>query len=172
MLKVQLNVEPPTQRNLDGPGARAPQRSRFSEPPVTDAGRPVRGRLSSACNCGHGPQRRKTSARTARRRNREYRHLQRRHYCRAPLGPAQCVGAYPTPRRKQQRSRYWFVLQTRGWPNSIPSVNESLISDDGFRKHSLGYQVPRQTGLRFSRKAQIPSWASAAIAFRLITSFV
>jgi len=79
---------------------------------------------------------------------------------------------YPIPRRKEQRSRYWFVLQTRGWPNSIPSVNESLISDYGFRKHSLGYQVPRQTGLRFSRKAQIPSWASAAIAFRLITSFV
>jgi aryl-alcohol dehydrogenase-like predicted oxidoreductase len=74
--------------------------------------------------------------------------------------------------QERTKERYWFVLQTRGWPNSIPSVNEPLISDDGFRRHSLGYQVPRQTGLRFSRKAQIPSWASAAIAFRLITSFV
>ena len=53
-----------------------------------------------------------------------------------------------------------FTLHLTG---IAPLIADSLCRD---------FYLPHQTGLRFSRKAPIPSCASSAIAFWLITSFV
>jgi hypothetical protein len=53
-----------------------------------------------------------------------------------------------------------------------PSLDHNIWYGIAASRLSLAPHFPHQTGLRFSRNAPIPSCASSASAFWLITSFV